>query len=59
MTTLSLKGLLFSYLGLLTLVVLFTLGAKNCGITGVEEFFYYSPTFVFACCARVFYIKET
>lgn len=57
-TTLSFKGVLFSYFGILALVIIFAIGANNCGITGIEEFFYSSPTYVFLWCTQFFIVKN-
>ena len=57
-TTLSLKGLLFSYFGILTLVISFAIGSDKLGMTGIESFFYSLPAFVFSWCTQFFIVKN-
>ena len=49
---------MLSYASLIALILVFIIGADKSGVSGVEEFIYILPCFVYAWCTQYFYLVE-
>ena len=53
-----LKRFMLGYASLIALILVFIIGADKSGVSGVEEFIYILPCFVYAWCTQYFYMVE-